>query len=287
MTKRVQLVRHDNAGANAFIGKLGEITVNTGNKSIHVHDDVNAGGTEQARADLVNVAVAASGNAGKMSAQQASDLAQALLDIVTNTTNITSNDGEIATNIVDITDLQNSRANKIVPAAVGNVASLDAAGDLTDGGLLASKLVALDGGNVNFMLFQQTAAPTGWTKATTHNNKALRVVTGSVSSGGSVAFSTVFSKTVTDAHTLVTSEIPSHDHGSEGSHTHVLRSYSGSGTKSAASGSTTLNISQPTGVQDTDSSGIHTHASVGSNGAHTHNMDIQVQYVDIIIASKD
>ena len=26
------------------------------------------------------------------------------------------------------------------------------------------------------MIFQQTAAPTGWTKSTTHNNKALRLI---------------------------------------------------------------------------------------------------------------
>lgn len=38
------------------------------------------------------------------------------------------------------------------------------------------------------MLFQQTAAPTGWTKQTTHNDKALRIVTGSVSTGGSTGF---------------------------------------------------------------------------------------------------
>jgi hypothetical protein len=42
------------------------------------------------------------------------------------------------------------------------------------------------------MLFVQTAAPTGWTKSTTHDNKALRVVSGSASSGGSVAFTTAF-----------------------------------------------------------------------------------------------
>jgi len=40
------------------------------------------------------------------------------------------------------------------------------------------------------MLFQQTAAPTGWTKQTTHNDKSLRLVSGSVGTGGSVAFST-------------------------------------------------------------------------------------------------
>ena len=39
------------------------------------------------------------------------------------------------------------------------------------------------------MLFAQTSAPTGWTKSTTHNNKALRVVSGTAGSGGSNAFS--------------------------------------------------------------------------------------------------
>jgi hypothetical protein len=38
------------------------------------------------------------------------------------------------------------------------------------------------------MLFQQTAAPTGWTKDTTHNDKALRLTSGTVGTGGSVAF---------------------------------------------------------------------------------------------------
>jgi hypothetical protein len=42
------------------------------------------------------------------------------------------------------------------------------------------------------MLFIQTAAPTGWTKSTTHDNKALRIVSGTASSGGSVAFTTAF-----------------------------------------------------------------------------------------------
>jgi hypothetical protein len=42
------------------------------------------------------------------------------------------------------------------------------------------------------MLFVQTAAPTGWTKSTTHDNKALRIVSGTASSGGSVAFTTAF-----------------------------------------------------------------------------------------------
>ena len=38
------------------------------------------------------------------------------------------------------------------------------------------------------MLFVQTSAPTGWTKSTTHDNKALREISGTVGTGGSVAF---------------------------------------------------------------------------------------------------
>ena len=49
------------------------------------------------------------------------------------------------------------------------------------------------------MIFQQTSAPTGWTKVTSSvDNKALRVVSGTVGSGGSNAFSnTLASKTIT------------------------------------------------------------------------------------------
>ena len=43
------------------------------------------------------------------------------------------------------------------------------------------------------MLFYQTSAPTGWTKSTSHNNKALRVVSGNGGgSGGSVGFTSAF-----------------------------------------------------------------------------------------------
>ena len=43
------------------------------------------------------------------------------------------------------------------------------------------------------MIFQQTSAPTGWTKITSSvNNKALRVVSGTAGSGGSNAFSNTF-----------------------------------------------------------------------------------------------
>ena len=44
------------------------------------------------------------------------------------------------------------------------------------------------------MIFQQTSAPTGWTKDTSAvNQRALRVVSGSAGSGGNVDFTTAFS----------------------------------------------------------------------------------------------
>lgn len=46
------------------------------------------------------------------------------------------------------------------------------------------------------MIFNATTAPPSWTKDTTsHNNKALRIVTGTVASGGLSPFSTVFPTT--------------------------------------------------------------------------------------------
>lgn len=46
------------------------------------------------------------------------------------------------------------------------------------------------------MIFQQTASPTSWTKSITHNNKTLRVVSGSASFGGSSPFPAVFNPSV-------------------------------------------------------------------------------------------
>jgi hypothetical protein len=61
------------------------------------------------------------------------------------------------------------------------------------------------------MLFVQTAAPTGWTKSTTHDNKALRVVSGSVTTGGTQNFTAVLNGNV-GATTLTTAQMPSHTH---------------------------------------------------------------------------
>lgn len=135
------------------------------------------------------------------------------------------------------------------------------------------------------MLFQQTAAPTGWTKQTTHNNKALRVVSGTASSGGTTAFTTVFANQTptinasglsVGAFTLTTAEMPSHTH-STGTSINVTiagtiparRSDAGTSTNSGSAGG----------------GGSHTHTLSGSVTSSAITLD--VQYVDLIIAAKD
>jgi hypothetical protein len=118
------------------------------------------------------------------------------------------------------------------------------------------------------MLFQQTTAPIGWTKQTTHNDKALRVVSGAASSGGTNAFSTVNNQTVSvNNHTITQAEMASHTHS-------YLPPQGQAGNSSGYAGYL---------------SGNGNTGSAGSDTAHSHGITISfaVQYVDIIIANRD
>ena len=138
--------------------------------------------------------------------------------------------------------------------------------------------------STTLMLFQQTASPTGWTKQSTHDNKALRVVSGSASSGGTSAFTTVFTNqtpTITTsglsagATTLTTTQMPSHAH-----QTFVGGDCSG-GTPRAGNG--TCGNCRATG--SAGGGGSHVHSISGS--ATSSAVTLAVQYVDLIIAAKD
>lgn len=141
------------------------------------------------------------------------------------------------------------------------------------------------------LVFAQTAAPTGWTKSTTHNDKALRVVSGSASSGGSVAFTTAFasqavSGTVGNT-TLTTDQIPAHSHGvNDPGHVHILGGTglgSGSTGYSGTPGGAFPTNSAVTGIsiQNTGGGNSHTHTFTGTA------INLAVQYVDVILASKN
>lgn len=53
-TKRIQFRRGTNSEHSSFTGASGEITVNTTNKSLHVHDGVTQNGFELLRNDFNN-----------------------------------------------------------------------------------------------------------------------------------------------------------------------------------------------------------------------------------------
>ena len=194
------------------------------------------------------------------------------------------------------------------------------------------------------MLFQQTNAPTGWTKETSGvDNKALRVVSGTAGSGGTNAFSNTLadrsitanadnttmtgnvavanetqggnvSVTIANAstggtvnnHTLSINQIPSHAHGlvsgNFGGSTRrpAVNNYRNSGYNSntnnaGGSGSHSHGFtggSHSHNVNASFTGAAHNHNATFTAAAHNHsinvtNLDLAVQYLDVIIAAKD
>jgi len=159
------------------------------------------------------------------------------------------------------------------PGTAGNVLTSDGTGWLSSAP--AAGGTTIPAGTV--MLFAQTAAPTGFTKVTTHDNKALRVVSGTASSGGSVAFTTAFASQTpagtVGSTTLTTAQMPAHTHTTTASNT---------STNPVGGGCT----GGPPGYASTAS------GSTGGGGSHNHTftgtaINLAVQYVDIILATKN
>lgn len=214
--------------------------------------------------------------------------------------------------------------------AAGARSNLDAQQTLTSGTniktvngstLLGAGNIDTTGGNIptgTKMLFVQTAAPTGWTKDVVHDNKALRVVSGSASTGGSVAFTSAFTSqavagtnsstatggTVGDT-ALTTAQMPSHTHlvAVNGNYTGAVTASNSIATTSTSGGDSEysldsavsatvppvaltpdVGLTSPTGSGD-----AHGHSFTGSSHTHTFTgtaINLAVQYVDVIICTK-
>ena len=216
------------------------------------------------------------------------------------------------------------------------------------------------------IVFYQASAPTGWTKSTSHDNKALRVVSGTGGgSGGSSSFTSVFasrgvpllehnhsassgnhdghqhsgptnSQSIDHNHSFTTgNQSANHTHtfttNSVGDHQHIMNLYNsgneaggygmnpaggfenrvkvsvngGDNTVGAGGhdhGGTTAGMSADhnhSGTTSggggshshdftTQSGGSHNHSiSVSNNGTASASMDFAVQYIDVIICSKN
>jgi hypothetical protein len=144
------------------------------------------------------------------------------------------------------------------------------------------------------LTFNQTNAPTGWTKSTSVDNAAFRLVSGAVGSGGSVDFTTAFASQTPSgsvsissisgsagATTLSTPQIPSHNH------TQFTSIGAGCG---CFYGGQAANPSPGTNTGSTGGNGSHTHPFSFSSGSASFSgsaLNLAVKYVDLIIAQKN
>jgi len=154
--------------------------------------------------------------------------------------------------------------------------------------------------------FQQTTAPTLWTKLTSYNDYALRVTSGTVSTGGTRAFSTVFTnQSPTSGGTLgsVSFTVAAGFAGAV-SHTHSYNDAVVQAPSATSYKVDPLGAVVPTatliGAAGTNS-GV-TSSSAGLGGSHTHTVsvpatyaspsplsataDFSIQYVDMILAQR-
>jgi hypothetical protein len=163
------------------------------------------------------------------------------------------------------------------------------------------------------MIFQQTSAPTGWTKevSATYNDAALRMTTGVVGTGGADAFTTHFGTSKSTAnYTLLSADVPVHGHGTtesphghgttESPHAHTQINGSGynggtghtsNGYVDESNGGNLTNLTSNgavTGLSvNAQSTGLTINNS-GGGGAHAHTLNnFNIKFVDHIIAQKN
>lgn len=218
-------------------------------------------------------------------------------------------------------------ANQTIPAAFGTQTANTVWAGPTTGAAANPSFRALVAADIpstysefaagTALLFNQTAAPTGWTKITTNDNAALRVVSGTVGSGGSVNFTTAFASQTPAGSvstsisaisgsvgvsgsvgntTLAESQMPSHRHVS--ANYQSLAGWSGNSPGNYLSENLNYgNIGQAfTGY--TGGNGAHNHGFSGS-GSFTFSsgtasssfsgtaINLAVKYVDVIVATKN
>lgn len=133
------------------------------------------------------------------------------------------------------------------------------------------------------LMFQQSAAPTGWTKITdaAYNDAAIKLTTGSPSTGGTAAFSTAFV-----SFNLARNQLPNVTitTSTDGTHTHnyIVQSgtaRTGSGAFSAAN--------ENTSSTSTTSAGAHNHDVLLNGGVTQQPINLAVKYVEVITAQKN
>lgn len=132
------------------------------------------------------------------------------------------------------------------------------------------------------MLFVQTAAPVGWTKLVTDDNKALRIVSGTVTSGGTAGFTSVFGAAkTTGSHVLTQAELPTVTFPDT---LGVSFTAAREGTSVSATGGSGKFYATDSNMTPSITGSV---TSGGSDTGHTHTLSLDLKYLDVIQASKD
>lgn len=130
------------------------------------------------------------------------------------------------------------------------------------------------------MVFYQAAAPTGWSEVVTHNDKAIRIVSGAGGgNGGTVAFETAFASQAVSGtntgHAITIAQMPVHSHG--------IKKQAGavSSSNTSAHFSNGTPVLTGTGTENAGSGNTHTHTFSGTA------IDLDVSYINCKLADKD
>ncbi len=228
MSKLLQLRGGTTTEHASFTGAVREVTVDTTKDTLVVHDGTTAGGHALSTAADVSAALATLVDSAPATLNTLNELAAAL--------------GDDANYAATTTAAIGLKAPIASPTFTGDIGMPD--GSIDDGfinTMSASKLTgdlpAISGANLTgvqpfpsgtVMVFHQTAAPTGWTKSTTHNDKALRVVSGDGGGNGGT-------------HDLTSPPSLAHTH-TGAAHTHSIGAHSHGNNLSAAAH--TLSVAQ-------------------------------------------
>jgi len=337
MIKRVQMIGHIKSAADLFLGLARELTMNTTDNAVRLHDGATVGGHEMARKDLANVDAATGAVDGKMTSTQAGDLSTTKATVTAHVGAASghpvatpSADGfESAADKTKLDGIETAAKADQSAADIRTLGFFDITNDGAGSGLDADLLDGVEGavyatnaevtseiasnvatlrGELNApvgtkALFAQALAPTGWTKDVDQNNKALRIVSGGSGGGaaGATAFTTVFgSGKVAGGTAISAAQMPVHSHtsgslaaGTTGAtHSHALTTGSfittSGSTEDGSGGAPNMGAQATTAV-----GGSHTHnvtgsvANAGSGATHNHTLSLDIQYVDIIKATKD
>ena len=148
------------------------------------------------------------------------------------------------------------------------------------------------------MIFQQTSAPTGWTKITSGvDNRALRLVSGTTGASGSNGFTNVFNSTITTGngsvsnHTLSQAQMPTHFHNVWTRNESAIDGSRGTSNVNTADHHWT----NGSGYRQAHRGGTYyapTSNNQGSSNSHNHgftnpNFNLNVAYTDVIVAQKN